>query len=111
MIPVNVDNTSDETCAVHRTCSGSGCGCRAVGTGPDAVAADGAGSKPARRGLGTALLAAACAAACLAVPIVVGGAAAVSGAVAGEWWVVAAVVTVAAVAVGVLSRRRGGRIC
>lgn len=111
MIPVNVKNADDEACAVDRSCSDSGCGCHPADTTPEATITAEAGSKPARRGLAAALLAVACAAACLAVPLAVGGAAAVSGALAGECWLVAGVVAVAAVAVGVLSRRRGGRIC
>jgi hypothetical protein len=108
---VNVDNADDEACAVDRSCSDSRCGCSPVGTIQNTAGAAGAGSKPARRGLGAALLAVACAAACLAVPLAVGGAAAVSGVLAGEWWLVAGVVVIAAVAVAVLSRRSGGRIC
>jgi hypothetical protein len=108
---VNVDNADDEACAVDRTCSDSGCGCSPVGTIQNTPVTAGAGSKPVRRGLGAVLLAVACAAACLAVPLAVGGAAAVSGALAGKWWLVAGVVVIAAVAVAVLSRRRGERIC
>jgi len=111
VIPVNVNNADDEACAVDRSCNDSGCGCHPTTTTRIDRATPAAASKPAKRGLAAALLAVTCAASCLAVPLAVGGAAAVSGALAGEWWIVVGVVAVAALAVGLLSRRRGGRVC